>query len=40
VTFDGELVLRGCVPPWRGRIGIGSFDDTGRFRDLVLVPAR
>jgi hypothetical protein len=34
VEFDGATVLRGQVPAWRGRVGIGSFDDTGRFREL------
>jgi hypothetical protein len=36
VWFDGAPVMRGAAPPWRGRIGLGSFDDTGRFRDLVV----
>ncbi|HLQ37672.1 MAG TPA: hypothetical protein VK348_07715, partial [Planctomycetota bacterium] len=36
VLFDGgeTAVLSGQVPAWRGRIGLGSFDDTGRFDDL------
>jgi hypothetical protein len=34
VGFDGEPVLRGEVPAWRGSVGLGSFDDTGRFREL------
>lgn len=36
VSFDGEPVLRATAPAWRGRIGVGSFDDTGRFRALAL----
>jgi hypothetical protein len=37
VSFDGGApVLVGRVPAWRGRVGIGSFDDTGRFRALRL----
>lgn len=38
VRFDGAVALAGEVPPWRGRVGLGSFDDTGRFRDLRLGP--
>jgi hypothetical protein len=34
VFFDGDEALVAEVPAWRGRIGLGSFDDTGRFRDL------
>lgn len=34
VSFDGVVVLAAEVPPWRGQIGLGSFDDTGLFRDL------
>ena len=34
VWFDGESVMRATVPAWSGRIGLGSFDDTGRFSDL------
>ncbi len=34
VRFDGAPVLRGAVPTWRGRVGVGSFDDTGRFAGL------
>lgn len=36
VRFDGEVVMRAEVPDWPGRIGLGSFDDTGRFRDLEI----
>ncbi len=38
VWFDrgSEPVLEGELPSWPGRIGLGSFDDTGRFRGLVL----
>lgn len=36
VSFDGEVVLRAVAPRWRGRIGVGSFDDTGRFRRLCV----
>lgn len=36
VFFDGARVLAGDVPAWCGRVGVGSFDDTGRFRDLVV----
>jgi hypothetical protein len=38
VWFDRapEPVLEGALPPWPGRIGLGSFDDTGRFTRLVL----
>ncbi|MFO1076408.1 MAG: hypothetical protein U1E73_01635 [Planctomycetota bacterium] len=39
VSFDGASVLVGEVPAWRGRVGVGSFDDTGRFRELVVVGA-
>ncbi|MBM4062213.1 MAG: hypothetical protein FJ265_14120 [Planctomycetes bacterium] len=38
VRFDGELALAGEVPAWRGAAGLGSFDDTGRFRALAIVP--
>lgn len=38
VRFDGVLVLAGAVPAWRGRVGLGSFDDTGRFRALRIEP--
>jgi hypothetical protein len=34
VLFDGDEVLAGEVTALRGRIGLGSFDDTGRFRNL------
>jgi hypothetical protein len=42
VFFDGgeEPVLQGLVPPWPGRVGVGSFDDTGRFRRLTLARVR
>ncbi|MEY3162509.1 MAG: hypothetical protein RIT25_2503 [Planctomycetota bacterium] len=38
VWFDRspEPVLEGELPAWPGRIGLGSFDDTGRFTGLVL----
>lgn len=38
VFFDGGAapVLAGEVPPDAGRIGLGSFDDTGRFADLAV----
>jgi hypothetical protein len=36
VRFDGREVLRGEVPAWRGRLGVGSFDDTARFRALQI----
>jgi hypothetical protein len=40
VWLDGTLVLQGNDPdPREGRIGVGSFDDTGRFRALrVFAP--
>jgi hypothetical protein len=39
VCFDGEEALVAEVPAVRGRIGLGSFDDTGRFRNLrVMAP--
>jgi len=39
VFFDGGgPVLVGDVPAGPGRIGIGSFDDTGRFRRLRVAP--
>lgn len=38
VSFDGQLVLRAATPAWRGRVGLGSFDDTGRFRALRIEP--
>lgn len=38
VRFDGQLVLSATTPAWRGRIGLGSFDDTGRFRALRIEP--
>jgi len=36
VFFDGGRVMRAEAPDWKGRVGLGSFDDTGRFRDLVV----
>lgn len=36
VRFDGNAVLAGEVPPGPGKVGVGSFDDTGRFRDLEI----
>ncbi|MCA8974647.1 MAG: hypothetical protein KDC98_07990 [Planctomycetes bacterium] len=36
VLFDGVQALRAEVPTWPGRIGLGSFDDTGRFADLSI----
>jgi hypothetical protein len=36
VRFDGSAVLAGEVPAGSGKIGLGSFDDTGRFRDLEI----
>ncbi len=39
VWFDGgEPVLRAQAPSWPGKVGIGSFDDTGRFRRLRIEP--
>ena len=38
VVFDGTEVLAGEVPAGAGRVGVGSFDDTGRFRELVITP--
>jgi hypothetical protein len=36
--FDGgSPVLRAEVPVQVGRVGIGSFDDTGRFSDLRVI---
>ncbi len=41
VWFDGELVLEARDPdPRAGRIGVGSFDDTGRFRALRVYAPR
>ena len=41
VWFDGELVLEARDPdPREGRIGVGSFDDTGRFRALRVYAPR
>ncbi len=42
VWLDGELVLSAEDPdPRTGRVGLGSFDDTGRFRALrVYAPER
>ena len=37
VWFDGgEPVLQARAPEWRGEVGLGSFDDTGRFRSLRI----
>lgn len=38
VFFDdsSEPVLAAVVPRWSGRLGLGSFDDTGRFMDLRI----
>jgi len=37
VWFDGgDPVLVGEAPEWRGRVGFGSFDDQGRFRNLRI----
>jgi len=38
VLFDGAAVLAGDVPAGAGRVGVGSFDDTGRFRALSVMP--
>lgn len=39
VLFDGAgPVLVGEVPGGPGTVGVGSFDDTGRFRELVIEP--
>ena len=38
VRFDSQLVLSATTPAWRGRVGLGSFDDTGRFRALRIEP--
>ncbi|MCR9244333.1 MAG: hypothetical protein NXI31_04825 [bacterium] len=38
VFFDGERVMAGTVPAGAGRVGVGSFDDTGEFRNLVVTP--
>ena len=37
VLFDGKVVIEADAPDWRGRIGFGSFDDTGCFADLEVV---
>ncbi|TAH39529.1 MAG: hypothetical protein EYC70_01720 [Planctomycetota bacterium] len=34
VWFDGELLFQAAGMPAAGRIGLGSFDDTGRFRAI------
>ena len=37
VWFDGgDPVLVGDAPAWRGKVGLGSFDDQGRFRNLRI----
>lgn len=37
VSFDGVVTLRGASDTFRpGRVGVGSFDDTGRFRRISL----
>lgn len=36
VSFDGAPVLAGDGPDWPGCFGLGSFDDTGRFRGLQI----
>jgi hypothetical protein len=36
IRFDGAVVLTGAVPIGAGKVGLGSFDDTGRFRDLEI----
>lgn len=38
VWFDGRLVLQADGLPLAGRAGFGSFDDTGRFRNVRIVP--
>lgn len=38
VLFDGAAVLAGDVPAGAGRVGVGSFDDTGSFRGLRVGP--
>jgi hypothetical protein len=40
VFFDGAETLVAEVPVWRGRIGLGSFDDSGRFRSLHVTAPR
>lgn len=36
VFFDEERVITATVPPGPGRVGLGSFDDTGVFRDFTV----
>jgi hypothetical protein len=37
VGFDGVVALKGASDTFRaGRVGVGSFDDTGRFRRITL----
>ena len=36
VFFDGQAVITAIVPEGAGRVGLGSFDDTGMFRRLVV----
>ena len=39
VWFDEELVLEGTDKTFsKGRIGLGSFDDLGAFRNVVITP--
>ena len=39
VSFDDEVVLEGSSDTFRaGRVGVGSFDDTGLFRRVVVTP--
>lgn len=38
VFFDRERVMTAVVPVGRGRVGVGSFDDTGVFRALAVRP--
>lgn len=38
VFFDGERVITAKAPLGKGRIGVGSFDDTGEFRNLRVTP--
>ena len=40
VFFDGETVIVADAPPWYGRIGFGSFDDTGCFARLSVAEAQ
>lgn len=38
VFFDNQCVIVATVPPGPGRVGLGSFDDTGIFRSLTVTP--